>query len=58
MKKIVVIVAGGSGKRMNNDLPKQFILVNNKPIIMHSIDRFLEYDKNVEIVIVLQKKTI
>ncbi|MEY2595407.1 MAG: hypothetical protein RI965_679 [Bacteroidota bacterium] len=41
MSKLAVIVAGGSGLRMGNELPKQFLLLEGKPILLHSIDAFL-----------------
>jgi len=40
MKKTALIVAGGSGSRMESDLPKQFILLAGKPILMHTIKAF------------------
>lgn len=39
-KKLVIIAAGGTGSRLNNTLPKQFMLLNNKPVLMHTIERF------------------
>ena len=36
-----IIVAGGSGSRMKSDIPKQFLLLNGKPILQHTIERFL-----------------
>jgi len=38
----VVLVAGGVGKRMGKEVPKQFLVINGKPIIIHTIQRFLE----------------
>lgn len=35
-----VVLAGGVGKRMGNDKPKQFLMVGNKPIIIHTIEKF------------------
>ena len=49
----VIIVAGGVGKRMNSPLPKQFIKIHNKPIILHTIERFLEADSSIQFVISL-----
>ncbi len=40
MKKIALIVAGGAGLRMGSSIPKQFLLLKGKPILMHSIERF------------------
>lgn len=55
MKKAVVIVAGGKGLRMGTDIPKQFLVIDGKPILMHTIEKFFDYDKNVQIVVVLPK---
>lgn len=41
------IVAGGTGTRMGADIPKQFLKIDEKPIIVHTISRFLE-NKNIE----------
>ncbi|MBK8845478.1 MAG: 2-C-methyl-D-erythritol 4-phosphate cytidylyltransferase [Bacteroidetes bacterium] len=40
MKRTAIIVAGGSGSRLNSDIPKQFLLLNFKPILFYSIERF------------------
>jgi len=40
MKKIVILTAGGIGSRTHQDLPKQFITVNNKPIIIYTMEAF------------------
>ena len=53
MKKFVVIVAGGSGSRMGSEIPKQFLLLAGKPILMHTIRVFYEYDPSSEIIVVL-----
>lgn len=52
-KKTVIIVAGGSGSRMQSELPKQFILVADKSIIEHTIEAFLSYSEELEFIIVL-----
>ncbi len=49
----VIIVAGGKGLRMGNDIPKQFLPVVGKPILMHTIERFHEYDENLKVILVL-----
>lgn len=54
MKRYAIIVAGGNGARMNSPVPKQFIKLNGKPILLHSIDKFLETDPTIEIILVLQ----
>ena len=53
MKTIAVIVAGGKGTRMNSDLPKQFMLLKNKPILYYTINAFLSAFDDVEIILVL-----
>lgn len=39
-KRFVIIVAGGSGNRMGSDIPKQFLLINGLPVLMHTLLRF------------------
>jgi len=58
MKKYAIIVAGGSGSRMNSAIPKQFICIDNKPILFHTIQRFLDYSEKIEIILVLPKEQI
>lgn len=58
MRKIAVIVAGGSGKRMGNMVPKQFLLLKGKPVLWYTIDTFLRAYPDMEIVIVLPKEHI
>jgi 2-C-methyl-D-erythritol 4-phosphate cytidylyltransferase len=53
MKKFALIVAGGSGTRMGTDIPKQFLELNGKPILMHTMERFAGYDPAIEITLVL-----
>lgn len=49
----IIIVAGGKGLRMGADIPKQFIPVGGKPILMHTIERFHAYEETMEIILVL-----
>jgi len=44
MKLYALIVAGGSGRRMGTDIPKQFLEIAGKPILMHTIERFYDFD--------------
>ena len=53
MDKYAIIVAGGSGSRMGGDLPKQFMLLDGKPIVLHTIERFLSLSFPVEIILIL-----
>jgi 2-C-methyl-D-erythritol 4-phosphate cytidylyltransferase len=50
-KCCVLIVAGGSGSRMKTEIPKQFLNLNGKPVIIHTISAFLDVDSNFEFVI-------
>lgn len=51
--KAVIIVAGGKGLRMGGDIPKQFLPIGGKPILMRTIERFLQYDQDMQVVLVL-----
>ena len=58
MKKIAVIVAGGNGTRMNTPLPKQFLLLNGKPILFYTLRTFLEAYSDLNIILVLPEEYI
>ena len=49
----VIIVAGGEGKRMGSDVPKQFLLLKGKPLLMHTITVFYEFNPKLNIIVVL-----
>jgi 2-C-methyl-D-erythritol 4-phosphate cytidylyltransferase len=51
----IIIVAGGKGLRMGGEIPKQFLPICGKPILMRTIDRFREYSKEIGIILVLPK---
>lgn len=53
MRKYVLIVAGGKGLRMGGDLPKQFIPLEGKPVLMHTLEAFHRWDASAELVLVL-----
>ncbi|MEO6721580.1 MAG: 2-C-methyl-D-erythritol 4-phosphate cytidylyltransferase [Ferruginibacter sp.] len=53
MKKYAVIVAGGSGSRMQSNLPKQFLLLNGKPVLYYTLDTFLKAYSDLRIILVL-----
>ncbi|MDR2825015.1 MAG: 2-C-methyl-D-erythritol 4-phosphate cytidylyltransferase, partial [Prevotellaceae bacterium] len=52
MTKSVIIVAGGRGVRMKSDCPKQFIEIQELPILMHTIYVFYNYDSSIKIIVV------
>jgi 2-C-methyl-D-erythritol 4-phosphate cytidylyltransferase len=56
--KYALIVAGGKGIRMGTDIPKQFIEVGGKPVLMHTIIQFLNYNSEINIVLVLPQEHI
>ena len=56
MIKYVIIVAGGSGKRMGGNIPKQFLLLRDKPVLMHSIEKFYQYDQEIQCIVVLPEQ--
>ena len=58
MKKIAVIVAGGNGLRMNTTLPKQFLLLNGKPVLYYTIKTFLHSYDDLKIILVLPEEYI
>lgn len=49
----VIIVAGGKGLRMGADIPKQFLPIGGKPVLMRTIERFREYRRDLSIILVL-----
>jgi 2-C-methyl-D-erythritol 4-phosphate cytidylyltransferase len=53
MKKYAIVVAGGSGTRMGTSLPKQFMLLRDKPVLYYTLKVFLEAYDDLEIVLVL-----
>lgn len=58
MKKIAVIVAGGNGSRMNSTVPKQFLLLNNKPVLYYTLNSFLQAYEDLEIILVLPEEHV
>ena len=56
--EFALIVAGGSGTRMQSSLPKQFIAIGGEPILMRTIRRFHEYNPALQLVVVLPKVEI
>ena len=53
MKKHIIIVAGGKGLRMGGDIPKQFLPVCGKPVLMRTMEAFYAYDADIHIILVL-----
>ena len=57
MKKYVIVVAGGKGLRMGGEIPKQFIPVKGKPVLMRTLETFHACDPNIELIVVLSGGT-
>ena len=55
MKRYAIIVAGGKGLRMGGELPKQFISVEGRPVLMRTLDAFHSCDSSIEIILVLPR---
>lgn len=55
MKKYAVIVAGGSGTRMKSSVPKQFMIVHEKPVLWYTLERFLRVFEDLKIILVIPK---
>lgn len=58
MKKFVLFVAGGKGSRMKETIPKQFMELNGRPVLMHTFDAFINYDSSVEFILVLPENQV
>lgn len=58
MKEYALIVAGGKGTRMKSELPKQFMELCGRPVLMHTIDAFFHYSPEIRIVLVLPEDDI
>jgi 2-C-methyl-D-erythritol 4-phosphate cytidylyltransferase len=54
--RTAIITAGGIGKRMNSDVPKQFLPLGGIPVLMHTIQRFYDFDNAIEILVTLPKE--
>ena len=58
MKKFAVIVAGGTGSRMNHTTPKQFLLLQGKPVLYYTIHSFLQAYDDLHIILVLPEEHV
>ena len=53
LERFVIIVAGGSGVRMGASVPKQFLLLNGRPLLMHTLESFFRAIEEIRILLVL-----
>lgn len=51
----VVLVAGGFGRRLGGPVPKQYLELKGKPVIIHTLERFLSFDPGIKIILVMAK---
>ena len=58
MKKYAVLVAGGSGTRLGSTVPKQFLQLAGKPVLLHSIEKFITAYFDIEIILVIHPSFI
>jgi 2-C-methyl-D-erythritol 4-phosphate cytidylyltransferase len=58
MKLYAVIVAGGHGKRMGSELPKQYMELAGKPVLMRTLERFKAFDESIELITVLPENQL
>lgn len=58
MEKHVIIVAGGIGKRMHSEIPKQFLNVQGKPLLIHTFESLNHFSKDLNITLVLPEPYI
>ena len=53
MNAYLIAVAGGKGLRMGGDIPKQFLPIKGKPVLMRTLEAFYAYDKAIHLIVVL-----
>ena len=59
MKKVAVVFAGGTGQRMGvKDVPKQFLEVDGKPVIIYTLEHFQNHEEIDEVYVVCVKEWI
>src|SRR5260221_12539891 len=57
-KEYALIVAGGKGTRIKSNVPKQFIELNGKPILLHTVEAFYRYSSRLTLVLVLPEDDV
>jgi 2-C-methyl-D-erythritol 4-phosphate cytidylyltransferase len=58
MKKYAVIVAAGTGSRMNSSIPKQFLLLKNRPVLFYAVNAFIKAYDDMQVILVLPEEHI
>jgi 2-C-methyl-D-erythritol 4-phosphate cytidylyltransferase len=57
-KEYALIVAGGKGERFKSRTPKQFLELNGKPILLHTVEAFFRYSDSITVVLVLPEDEV
>lgn len=52
-KEYALIVAGGKGTRIKSNVPKQFLELNGKPVLLHTLEAFYRYSEKINVILVL-----
>jgi len=55
VREEVIIVAGGKGSRMKSELPKQFMTIHNRPVIIHTLEKFYTWKPDMHVVVVMNE---
>jgi len=56
MNRYAIIVAGGKGLRMGGPTPKQFLMLNGRPVIVRTLEQFLRFDSTIQLIVVLPEE--
>ena len=56
IRKTLIVVAGGKGSRMGKEIPKQFLPLSGRPVLMRTIDLFFAYDRDMDIFVGLPRE--
>lgn len=58
MKRSIIITAGGIGTRMGEEVPKQFLLLHNKPVLIHTLEVFHQFDPSAQLIVTLPQEWV
>ncbi|MFB6306691.1 MAG: 2-C-methyl-D-erythritol 4-phosphate cytidylyltransferase [Flavobacteriales bacterium] len=58
MQKYAIIVGGGTGIRFGSSIPKQFLELKGKPVLLHALQKFYAASESINIILVLPKEHI
>jgi 2-C-methyl-D-erythritol 4-phosphate cytidylyltransferase len=58
IQKTLIVVAGGKGSRMGTEIPKQFLPLSGRPVLMRTIDLFIAYDRDMDVIVGLPQENV